>query len=244
MSLEEILEQAVKVPEKRVDFINMLINSEIYVIGTRVERKDEAAQELPALNMLSIKGKEKNVVPFFTSQEALNRFASQLAQGNPPFAKVKCLDFFKLASANKSAAVLNLNSQYSKEFPAEEIQMILDNLMQGMAVPSDGVEGNVIIAAPKNYPEDVVKALSKFCGTRLDIVRAYVFDMIYPKQPPKLLFVVDSEFNRPSLLEKFQDKLAELMPGKEDEYEIMSAKEPFCQGFVRGQKPFYSKSGN
>ena len=245
MNLEELLAEAVTNADRRVDFINALINSEVCVIGAKVDNKESDPNGLPALNMISIKGKDgKAVIPFFSSHDALNLFASKVATGNAPYVKIKCVDFLKIVAGNKSGAVFNLNSQYSKEFPLEEIEALLNSLTQGVAVPNEGIEGNVIIATPKTYPEEFVKAFRKFCGTRLDIVKAYVFDMVYPDTTTKMLLVVDAEFSRPELFDKIVDKEAELLPGQEDTYEIMSAKEPFCQGFIRSQKPFYSKTGN
>lgn len=244
MNLEELLEQAAKNADARITFLNALINAEVFVIGTKAEQKEPQPDGTPALNMLSIRHKENNnVVPFFSSEEALKRFAVKVAPGNAPMATVKCIDFFKIILANKAGAIFNLGSTVSKEFAADEIKNLMDNLTQGVAVPSEGVEGNVVVSIPKEYPEEFIKEIRKFCGSRLDIRAAYLFDMVYPGGNAKHLLVVDPEFNRPEIFDKMHERITHLLADKADEYELMSAREPFCQSFLRGQKPFYAKSG-
>lgn len=242
MNLEELLEQAVKNADKRVDFINALINSEVFVLGTKVMQKNSDGVENEAFNMFSIKNNDsKDMVPFFTSDEKLKLFASKVAPGEPPYVKVRCIDFLKLASNNNAGVVLNLNSQYCKEFSNEEVKALLNSLTPGVSVANASAEGNVIITLPKTSPETLLKGLTKFFCTRLDVLNAFVFDITYPNQKPHTLFVIDSEFNRPELFEKIDKIAQEFMADEKDTFDIMPANEALCQSFIKNQTPFYSK---
>ncbi len=244
MKLEELLEQAYSNPEKRMEFINTLINSEVILIGTKATQKNENGEEFEGLNMFSVKNNEdKNIVPFFSDVEPLKLFASKVATGNPPAVKLSCINFFKMVAANNAGAVLNPNSKYSKEFSAEEIQAILGSIKQAVSVPDASSGENVLITQPKNPPEELIKEIKKFCGTRLDILNAYAFDIVYPGKKPHFLLVLDCEFEREELYEKVKELLDKHFLNEDDEYEVMSAKQELIRNFVRSQIPFYSKFG-
>ena len=242
MNLEKLLEEAVNSPEKRVEFINALLNSTVFVIGGSTDQTDEEGTVTPMINLFTVRNKDdNNTVPFFSTIEKLEEFASKIANGKPPFLEFNCMEFFKLVSAHDSGAVFNPNANCCKEFFAEEIKDICNSVTKTTVEANPKQEDKVLISIPKVFPDSIADALTKFFSSRLDVNRAFVFDITYPNQKPHLLFIIDCEYDREELYDKVQEITEGFLVEDDDIIDIISAKEKMCEELVKSQPPFYSK---
>ena len=112
MNLDELLKEAITKPEKRSLFLQMLIQSDVFVICKHPVQHDEINGGVK-MELITTQNPDGDIfIPFFTSYRALQQFAKRYVNCY----KLNCLRLFDLIqSAN---AVLNPNS-YGKEFSSQ-----------------------------------------------------------------------------------------------------------------------------
>ena len=102
MSLDKLLEDAVKNPIQRLVFMQKLVKSKVLVIGKTTIQKDAQGQETSTVSLMSIRNsKGEKAAPFFTSEEKLMEFLKTFTTRTPPVMQTDCIDFFRLSAFTK-----------------------------------------------------------------------------------------------------------------------------------------------
>lgn len=186
--LEELLEQSLKDPSKRADFITELLGSTVYVVGKQEMRENSEGKTVPAVKLLHITNKDgEYAVPFFSSREMLDTFAP----GTPFVLETIGFDFFE--SVQRSDAVLNPNTKIARPFKKEEIKFILG--LKDLA--SAGVDvsrgSKVSVNVLKNFPKELANILADFFAAKDNVKKAYLSEIKYENQEAHPLVIVDFE---------------------------------------------------
>ncbi|MFI5381129.1 MAG: enhanced serine sensitivity protein SseB C-terminal domain-containing protein, partial [Tepidisphaerales bacterium] len=170
--LERSLIKATTDPAHRPQFYRDFIGAEVYVIQhgpipSVVENRDIRTGENLQLRTWERDG--HTIIPIFSSLPRLQAFIKEevgyLAMKTPAF----------LELTRGAALILNPDSDYGKEFTAEEVASILDG---SLWKPSERwvaqKETKVLVGQPANYPLDLVLALSRYFQTTPQVERAYL----------------------------------------------------------------------
>lgn len=228
MSLDKMLEEAARVPEKRHDFEIELVTSNIYVIG----------KKNPEYNLFTIKNKDgSTVVPFFTSIAKLEYFGSQMAKGNVPYIEMPCLDFF--AMVRDSNAYLNPNTEVGKLFTSEEMKKFLNS---GLRSKNDDFRKGVPFMAgqPKVYPHELVEALKKAFEKMSRVNKAYLFQVAYGTIKPHIMLVIDFEGEKGLLFDDIGN-VAKNYISSDDLLDAIPATDNLAIDLIKKAEPFYVK---
>lgn len=170
--LELALQRAAIDPSSRPDFYRVLLESEIYVIGS-TNVPTEGRSLIPVGAKLSIVHWEKNdgtpVTPFFTSLEALQRSLKEESS----FLALPARSFFELVTGQ--TLVLNPASSHGKEFFPNEVASLLSSGVNHTPVQRTVQEQTkVLLGQPANYPTQMVAALKAFLPRHANVQAAYL----------------------------------------------------------------------
>jgi hypothetical protein len=180
-TLEASLAQAVADPAHRPQFYRDLLEADVFVIqpplpegnatdGQTVLSRGESIQ----IGMVEIGGKP--YLPIFSSperlQEVLTAPASYLRMGMRAF----------LEMTRGADLVLNPGSEYGKEIVASEAAALLDgSIWQPAEQFVADRDTEVLIGTPANYPDELVKALTRLFRARKPVQRAWVAHFFNPQ---------------------------------------------------------------
>lgn len=186
--LEELLEQSLKDPSKRADFVTELLGSTVYVVGKQEMRENPEGKTAPAVKLLHITNKDgEYAVPFFTSRRMLDTFAP----GTPFVLETIGFDFFE--SVQKSDVVLNPNTKNARPFKKEEIKFIL-GLKDLVSSGADVSKGSKIkVNVLKNFPKELANILADFFAKKDNVKKAYLSEIQYENQEAHPIVIVDFE---------------------------------------------------
>lgn len=242
MSLDKLLEDAVKNPIQRLVFMQKLVKSKVLVIGKTTIQKDAQGQETSTVSLMSIRNsKGEKAAPFFTSEEKLMEFLKTFTTRTPPVMQTDCIDFFRLSAHNNANVVLNPNCEYSTEYSAKEIQA----LVGGTPFVTNGLEINKddkgSITYPKKYPQELTDSLSEFFAAKENVNNAYVYEIKYSKNVPHILLVIDFDGDRTELFTEIAKVAEKFLKSEKDNIDIVSSDESLCEEIKIERTPFYSK---
>lgn len=243
MSLDKLLEDAVKNPIQRLVFMQKLVKSKVLVIGKTTIQKDAQGQETSTVSLMSIRNsKGEKAAPFFTSEEKLMEFLKTFTTRTPPVMQTDCIDFFRLSAHNNANVVLNPNCEYSTEYSAKEIQA----LVGGTPFVTNGLEINKddkgSITYPKKYPQELTDSLSEFFAAKENVKNAYVYDIIYPNKAPHILLVIDFDGDRVELFTEIAQAGEKFIKGNINSIDLVSADEDIFKEIKIDKIPFYTKN--
>ena len=170
--LDLALQAAASDPASRPDFYRLLLQADVFIIG-QTSRGGTGEVTLAADNELRIEKWQRQdgspVIPFFTSQAALQRALDHEAN----YVALPARELFEMTRG--ATLVLNPKSPHGKEFYPNEI----DALLTG-AVTREGEERvlpkatNVLLGQPANVPRALLDALSAFFAKRPHVRAAYL----------------------------------------------------------------------
>ncbi|GAB3437480.1 enhanced serine sensitivity protein SseB C-terminal domain-containing protein [Massilia solisilvae] len=189
--LESALATAAADPAARPEFYRILLESEIYVLGSS-NAPGEGGQTLPAGATLSLaqwkKADGTAVIPFFASMEALQRALKEPAQ----YLAMPARAFFEMTSGAR--LVINPASDYAKEFAPHEIAALLrTGVNSTLAVDEVHEPRKVLLGQPAEYPAAMVTALAKLMARHASVKGAYLCLMHDPSASDKPALVVGLE---------------------------------------------------
>lgn len=246
--LELALRAAASDPAHRPDFYHLLMESKVFVIGELPEGGhdgEHCSRTIDAGELIAIQPWEQadgtEVIPFFTSLEALQRAIS-----------APCSDIAmparSLFEITKGAAlVLNPTLEYGKEFHPDEIEALLS--VGVTREPASRVylnENPVILGQPRDYPHRMVEALSAFCKTRPQINAAYLtlmHDESIDERPSLVVGVqVDGDFEQ--LSREIGVVAADTARNGEpvDVYQVVPTDAGLSDYFLKNVEPFYRRN--
>lgn len=189
--LESALATAAVDPAARPEFYRMLIESEIFVLGSS-NIPGSGDQTLPPGATLSLaqwtKADGTPVIPFFASLEALQRALKEPAQ----YLAMPARAFFEITHGAR--LVINPASDYAKEFAPNEIAALLETGVNStLEVEQVYEEKKVLLGQPAAYPTAMVAALSKLLAKHTSVKGAYLCLMHDPSASDKPALVVGLE---------------------------------------------------
>ena len=186
--LEEILIHAVHEPAYRPEFLEKLLEANIYCIQYDVEELTEKFPEKTFNNKQSISLKVwddpeyGHIIPFFTSVEKLRKIS------NENFICLPCRILFEITLG--AHLILNPESEAIKEFYPDEIRGILlgdySQVLESYEIEGDSI---FLMKQPDIYPEFMVGQLKHFFSTELHIIAAYLAQ-IYDSDMSEIPFLL------------------------------------------------------
>lgn len=242
--LETALARAADDPASRPDFYKILLKSEIFLLGFG-DSPGEGLTTFTKGSKLSIVNWEKKdgtpVIPFFTSLKALQSTLKEEAQ----FLSMPARDFFELTKG--SDLYLNPTLDYGKEFFPHEIEALLETGINHVAtqrVVQKPTE--VLLGQPKDYPAEMVSALTSFLSRHSNIKAAYLCLMHDPNvdQQPTLLVGFEGDGSLEQVMKEAGSIAADTAPRGElvDFTEIKRNDSGVSKYMYESGDPFYERT--
>ncbi len=207
--LEQLLEKAFDDPALRPQFLALLLNSDIYFLGSSSNDVDiHVEHTLSEGSQIQIKSWNKadgtEILPFFTSLEKLQK----AIQDSESYLKMHTQSFFELTLG--ATLALNPNSGYGKEFTVSEIEGLLKGDF-GTSPQAHQYEEDteVLIGQPQPYPLVMTESLSRFFIENNEIASAYLIQMHDAKRDPEPTLVIGLLIDQ-----SLEDKQLQALKGK------------------------------
>ncbi len=190
--LERVLSAAVEDPSRRREFYEELQRSELYTLhmGGDVPAEQGVLQEKTTVRLPSVEIEGKAYLPVFSSLPMLQRFIDREMR----YLSINAIDLFGLVRG--SDVWLNPGGEFAKEFPASEIESILDGSILG-APESYTVdrETRVMLGRPTKEPDELLNELSEVFQALPNVKLAYNAHYYNPEtgDPPHTLIAVEAD---------------------------------------------------
>lgn len=242
--LEQALLAAATNPASRPDFYHLLLASEVLVIGGTVEG-GEGRRVLDTGAKVSIENWTRQdgspVIPFFTSLDALQRAIEKPGS----YLALPARALFEITRG--AALVLNPNLDYGKEFSPDEVAALLTaGVTQTAEQRVVQQETKVLLGQPKNYPQQMVNALSAFLRQRSQVKAAYVLLMHDPSkdEKPHLVVGVHADGDIERLFPEIGTVAGDSAPAGEtvDLFRVVPGDKGLSEYFVSSVRPFYQRT--
>ena len=172
--LEFLFSKAFNEPSLRPEFIERLLNSNIYFPGqtnnpNETEISEVFLEENTPIQVTSWPHEEYGrVIPFFTSLKEM-RLAFD---SNQRFLCMSCKIFMSMT--RDALLVLNPESEIKKSFTPEEIEFLLmgsDTQDDQLSYPTGT---RILLGQPEDYPENMVEHLKKYFSSNDSVEAAYL----------------------------------------------------------------------
>jgi hypothetical protein len=241
--LEVALRAAAADPACRPDFYRLLMESKVFVIG-KLANGEYGSRAFREREEIAIQPWEwadgKEMIPFFTSLEALERAITTPGS----YLKLPARSLFEITKG--AALVLNPTLDYGKEFLPHEVEALLSagvtELPQQRVVTQ---ETNVFLGQPQNYPTRMVESLTAFFKKRPQIKAAFLTLMHDPShdERPCLVVGVQTDGDFEQLSREIGAVAVEPGPVGEpiDVYQVVSTDTGLSEYFLKNVKPFYKR---
>lgn len=241
--LERSLMKAASDPAHRPQFYRDLVQSDIFIVqhGKRPPEKhgrvtlDEGMQ----IQIENIEYQGKPHIPIFSSLPRLQATIS----GEVAYLGINTLEFLKITLG--SGLILNPGSDYGKEItPAEAASIVDGSLWQPNERFIQQKEAEVLIGQPKNYPSELVEALTRLFKKNKKVKRAWVAHFFNPErdEKPHTLVAVD-------VTDGFEEVASEAgivvrnvtIPDPPVDFLPITGRQGIEDYFVKDTKPFYTR---
>ncbi len=199
--LAQALVQAVKenTEPARRNFYQVLINSQVYVIGqpANVELQNEQGArqmtENDQFNFSAVAHPHKEgekILPFFSSLDHLRRVLPKEGR----YLGFPALVFFGLARPLGIPLALNLGSEPHKFFTNEELDFLLQSTIQEPFEARSFPPGSkIFLSPPEKYPQELVRALLDFLPEFPEVRTAYLAMMREKSEDAEPVMVIGFE---------------------------------------------------
>lgn len=249
--LEQLFAKAFDEPDYRVQFINTLLDANIYVAGNSEHFSGEGIQEHitgpdETIQIKSWPHEEYGqIIPFFTSLDKM-----RIALGDDAhFVRFSCRVFFEMTLG--SLLILNPESEVQKPFYPDEIEQLL----QGDQVSSEAYtveeDTQVLLGQPEKTPYVMFEQLSKVLTSYSAVQAAYFAQMYSPAKDQEASYIIGLLFNNlldDDQIEKLHQHIGQVAyDALEDKKPINllhidhHEKEGINAYFLNEVEPFYSK---
>lgn len=176
--------------EARRSFYNVLINSQVFVIGHPVDDSGNRLNEdgKPAQGERTLTSddkfrilsaphphvKDQKVIPFFSSIEHLGLVSPQ----GQPFMRFAALPFLSMAKDMGQPLVLNPGSSVYKFLTESEVDFLLNSAKPDPFESRHFQPGTkIFLSQPEKYPQELVRDLLDFLPTQPAVSAAYLVAM-------------------------------------------------------------------
>lgn len=209
--VESLLRVAADDAAKRPAFSKALLDSEVFILGKMDPppgpdgHVDAGARVL----LSNVELETGAVVAFFTSLEALERFLATAPSFSPSYLRISCRALFEITIGER--LVLNLGSDYGKEFLPTEIDSLLHGRDVGVTTLVVERPTSVRVGAPSYVPPEMTELLRRFFTTEPSVFAAHLgWREIEGSQPGYLLVVVKEDADTP--LDQFGSVASAALP--------------------------------
>lgn len=202
--LEHLLVKASSEPSQRPEFLEKLLNAEIYCIGFSDKTSPQGSSDvLPEGSQVSLihfqNEKGETYLPFFLSLESLQK----AIQDEQSYLRMPARGFFELTlGAN---LVLNPYSEYGKEFFPQEVEALLQGGYGSLLESYEYQEQTeVLLGQPAEYPHEMIDQLRVLLKTKPEVKMAYLAQMHDPKRDQEPTLLIGFETDQTISDESFQ----------------------------------------
>ncbi len=246
-SLEKILRQAADEPAHRPEFYKVLLDSDIYVLGS-AGGTGEGILNLAAGSKVEIVNWEKQdgtpVIPFFSSLEVLQKSI----ETEQSYMMLPAKSLFEMTlGAN---LFLNPKSLYGKEFLPEEARQLLSDGIRGKPIQRIvEKETKIIIGQPANYPAKMIDSLSQLLAKHDSVKRAFLglmHDVSVDEKPHLIVGIEADGDDVESVLSEAGSVARDTAPEGEavDFFRISEGEPGLSSYFLDESQPFYERKQN
>lgn len=242
--LEECLRLAADEPAHRPQFYEVLLNSQVYLLGTTgapgVEGKVNLAQGSTVQLHHWERADGSSVIPFFSSFEVLQRSI----ESEQSYLALSARSLFEMTQG--ATLFLNPRSDYGKEFVPQEVEHLLT---LGIShAPSERVvekETRVLLGQPAEYPSKMVDSLTQLLAKHVNVQRAYLALMhdASVDQKPYLTVGIEAEGDVEKVMREAGSVAGDTSPDGEPVYlyRLSSEDAGLSQYFINETTPFYER---
>jgi hypothetical protein len=242
-ALEQALRLAAKEPAHRPEFYRALLESTVFVIGSS-DSPPEGHKTLDTGAKVQLQNWQKAdgtlVIPFFSSLAMLQR----AIEGEVNYIALPAKSLFEMTRG--ASLVLNPRSDYGKEFFSNEIEALLSNGVN--RVPTQRVvekATKVLLGQPKNYPSEMIAALTILLSKHSNVKMAYLALMHDPSvdEKPHLVVGIEGEGDFENAIREAGAVAGDTSPGGEpvDFMRINRGESGLSRYFIEEVKPFYER---
>lgn len=243
--LETLLRLAADEPAHRPEFYNVLMQSEVFILGSTGQLDGRGAVQLEAGDQLKIKHWQKPdgapIIPFFTSLAILQ----QALDAEETYVALPASSLFEMTQG--ATLFLNPKSEYGKEFMPPEIEQLLSNGMNQVAVQRRiETETTVSMGQPSNYPTPMVDSLRQLLAKHSNVKKAYLALMHDPSvdEHPHLIIGIEADGDIDNVIREVGVVAADAAPDGEtvDLYRVNPDDSGLSQYFINDTTPFYERA--
>ena len=242
--LEEILRLAANEPAHRPQFCEVLLSSQVFLLGTTGTPSEDGEFVLEAGSKIQIKNWEKAdgspVIPFFSSLEVLKKSIN----GAESYLSLPVRSFFEMTQG--ATLVLNPKSSYGKEFVPEEVAHLLS--IGVSRAPSKRViekETKVLLGQPSDYPSKMVDSITQLLAKHDSVKKAYLAFMhdTSVDEKPHLVVGIEADGDIETVMREVGNVAGDTAPKGEpvDLYRVDENDSGLSKYFINQTKPFYDK---
>lgn len=242
--LDRALRLAADDPARRPDFYRTLMDSDVFVLG-EIERRTFGVESLHMGDEVKIQNWVRSdgtpVIPFFSSLAALQRAIDTPAS----YLALRATSLFELTKG--TTLVLNPKSDYGKEFLPDEVAALLSHGVNRL--PEQRVtqfETQVLLGQPKEYPTQMIAALTSFLEKRTQVSAAFLALMHDPShdQLPHLVVGIQADEEWEQILQEAGGVAADTAPSAQrvDLFRVVPGDAGLSKYFLESVEPFFRRS--
>lgn len=242
--LETLLRLAADEPAHRPEFYNLLMDSEVFILGNTSQAGDSDPVTLEAGDHIQIKHWEKQdraqIIPFFTSLERLQK----ALESEETYVALPARSLFEMTLG--ATLFINPKSDYGKEFIPQEIEQLLSNGMNQAAVQrTTEKETSVLMGQPSNYPTHMVESLNQLLAKHSHVEKAYLALMhdASVDEKPHLIIGIEASGDIEKVIREAGIVAADSASDGEvvDLYRVNADDSGLSQYFINDTIPFYER---
>lgn len=242
--LEEILRLAADEPAHRPRFCEVLLSSQVFLLGTTGVPGADGEVDLDAGSKVQIQHWEKAdgspVIPFFSSLEVLQKSINS----EESYMAIPVRSLFEMTKG--ATLFLNPKSDYGKEFVPEEVAHLLSlGLSQAPSQRVVEKETKVLLGQPSNYPSKMVDSITQLLAKHGNVKKAYLALMhdTSVDEKPHLIVGIEADGDIEKVMREAGNVAGDTAPKGEpvDLYRVNENDAGLSQYFINQTKPFYEK---
>jgi len=242
--LEELLRLAADEPAHRPAFCDVLLEAQIFLLGTTGLVEGEGQVNLEAGSQVQIQHWERTdgspVIPFFSSLAVLRQSIDE----EQTYLELPVRSLFEMTLG--ATLMLNPKSDYGKEFVPAEVEQLLNHGVSRM--PEQRVvekETQVLLGQPAEYPSKLVDSLTQLFARNSNVQRAYLALMHDPSVDEKahLIIGIEADGDAEKVINVAGNVAGDLAAEGEpvDLCRVTPGEEGLSQYFINETTPFYEK---
>jgi len=242
--LEEILRLAANEPAHRPQFCEILLDSQVFLLGTTGASGTDGEINLEAGSNIQIQHWEKAdsspVIPFFSSLEVLQKSINT----EESYLVLPVRSLFEMTQG--TTLFLNPKSDYGKEFIPEEVAHLLSiGISQAPSQRVVEKETKVLLGQPSNYPSKMINSLTQLLKKHNNVKKAYLALMhdTSVDEKPHLIVGIEAEGDIEKVMRQAGNVAGDTAPEGEpvDLYRVKNNESGVSDYLINQTKPFYEK---